>query len=76
LTPDLLKLLQASVTIRSLEDRELAQILGRSPEIIRTEFTQIGSLLGTPSRFATVLMALEQGWIVLAPPALRPCNAE
>lgn len=70
LTPALLELLQASVSIRSVHSRALAARLFRSPNTIDTEFKRICEQLDVHSRTDAVLMALERGWVAF--PAPKP----
>lgn len=68
LPPSLIHLLQACVQARSTKDRDLAEHLQLSPATIRTKFKRIGEVLGTHDRFASILIAVEHGWIVLPLP--------
>lgn len=61
LNPSLLKLLQSSVNLEDARTTALAQALHRAPNTIRTEFQQIGEILGVHSRFGAVMRALKRG---------------
>jgi DNA-binding NarL/FixJ family response regulator len=68
LSPALLQLLQVCVSKRCCHDQALADYLHVSPHTIHTEFKLISRLLQTHDRFASVLVALQYGWITLPPP--------
>lgn len=70
LKPALLELLQAGVNLDDTSTTALARALHRAPSTVRTQFQQIGEILGVHSRFGAVMRALKRGWITLTPPLL------
>jgi len=68
LSPALVLLLQSCLDARTMHDKKLAERLFLSPETVHTEFKLIAKCLDTHDRFGAVLIALEKGWIRLAPP--------
>lgn len=58
-------ILQACLTHRTTADKTLASVLFRSPRTIHSDFEEISRILHTHSRFESILVALENGWIFL-----------
>ncbi len=63
LTPALKGLLEASVILRTTNNKALADHLCVSEETIKSGFRRMGQLLETHSRSETLLHALLSGWV-------------
>lgn len=75
LTPALKNLLETSLTLKTTNNRILAEHLCVSEETIKSGFRRIGQVLETHSRSEALLQALWSGWVRLEnlpePPCLR-----
>ena len=63
LTPALKTLLETAVTLRTTNNKTLADHLCVSEETVKSSFRRIGQLLETHSRSEALLQALLSGWV-------------
>ena len=76
LTPALRTLLETAISLRTTNNRTLAEALICSEETVKSGFRRISLLLDTHSRAEALLCALLNGWIRLPPPVEnRPVSA-
>jgi DNA-binding NarL/FixJ family response regulator len=64
LTPALLQLLEACITLKTTETKPLAMHLNRAPATVRTEFQRILTALDVHCRYAALKIAEDQGWLL------------
>jgi DNA-binding NarL/FixJ family response regulator len=65
LTPALIGLLEAAVTLGTTNNQALAEYLICSGETVKSNFRRLSLLLDTHNRAEAVLIALSKGWIEL-----------
>jgi DNA-binding NarL/FixJ family response regulator len=63
LTPALLRLLQASVSLGTTNNKEIANALNCPEETIKSMFYRINTILGTHSRSEAILKAIAHKWV-------------